>query len=284
MAPNPPLRWAGVGLRPPYHTRLLEERPSLGCLEVITENLLGEGGNPHRVLTALRADAPVLLHGVSLGIGNPDPSPDGLAAWHAYLDRVAALIARYEPAVVSDHLCWGALGGHAAHDLWPLPLTDEALARVVERLDAVQTRLGRAIALENVSSYVSFAASTWTEWDFLAEVTRRSGCGLLLDLNNIIVSAFNHGFDPLTYLQAIPPDAVWQYHLAGHTTHDDPTHGPLKLDTHDHPTPPEVWALFDAALQRIGPRWTITEWDDHFPAWETLYAQALDAEARLSHA
>jgi uncharacterized protein (UPF0276 family) len=264
---------SGIGLRPPHYEQVLTGEPKVDWFEAITENFLGSGGNPRRVLEAVRARWPVVLHGVSLGIGNTDPLP------LSYLASVKALADRIEPEWVSDHLCFGGNGGHYAHDLWPIPYTEEALAHVVERVARVQDALGRQLVLENVSAYAEFQASTLTEWEFLAAVATRADCMILLDVNNVCVSAHNFGFDPRTYLEGIPADRVAQYHLAGHQQLE--TH---RLDTHDHPVPDEVWNLFDVAIERFGPAASIVEWDDHIPELAELEAAAARARAALERA
>jgi uncharacterized protein (UPF0276 family) len=236
--------------------------------EAISENFMVAGGRPLDVLTRVRERCPVVLHGVSLSIGSTDPL-DG-----TYLDRLDALAKRFEPAWISDHLCWTGVGGHQAHDLLPLPYTEQALAHVVARVLRVQERLGRPIALENVSSYVAYAHSAMPEWDFLAEVARRSGCGILLDINNIHVSSRNHGFDPRAYLQGIPREKVWQFHIAGHSNQ-----GTYLLDTHDHPVIDEVWDLYRDAVRLFGPVSTLIEWDDKIPEFERLEEESGRARA-----
>src|SRR5689334_14983561 len=214
----------GIGLRPPHYAAVIAERPPVDWFEVISENFMVDGGNPRRVLRLARERYPVVLHGVSLSLGSVDPLDEG------YLDRLAALAAEVEPAWVSDHLCWSSFGGHTGHDLWPLPFTEEALVHVGARVQRVQERLGRRILVENVSSYLQFTASHLTEWEFLAELSRRTDCGLLLDVNNVYVSAHNHGFSADEFLGGLPVERVGQMHLAGHR--DEGTH---LLDTHDHP-------------------------------------------------
>jgi uncharacterized protein (UPF0276 family) len=258
----------GIGLRPPHYGRLLSERPPVDWFEAISENFMVRGGRPLAVLEKVRREVPVVLHGVSLSIGGCDPVDRG------YLTALADLAQRIEPAWVSDHLCWGTHGGRWAHELLPLPYTAESLAHVVSRVQLVQDVLRRQILLENVSSYVAFRDSTLTEWDFLAEIAQRADCGILLDVNNIYVSARNHGFDPLAYLAGIPRDRVGQIHLAGHS--DKGTH---LLDTHDHPVPPPVWALYRAALERFGRVSTLVEWDDNIPALEEVAAESGRARA-----
>ena len=263
----------GVGLRREHFERVLSAPTRIDWFEVISENFMADGGRPVDVLDRVRASYPIVLHGVSLSIGSTDPLN------RPYLDRLAALARRTEPAWVSDHLCWAGFGGHYAHDLLPLPYTEEALRHVVARVDQVQEHLGRPIALENVSSYVTFRQSSMPEWEFLAEIAGRSGCGILLDVNNIYVSSRNHGFDPRAYVQGIPKEAVWQFHLAGHADK-----GKYLLDTHDHPVPDPVWDLYALAVERFGPVSALVEWDDHLPDFERLEAESLRAreiEARV---
>jgi len=236
--------------------------------EVISENFMVYGGRPLDVLTRVRRDYPVVLHGVSLNVGSTDPLNLG------YLDRLRTLAERVEPAWVSDHLCWTGVGGRNAHDLLPLPYTQEALDHVVERVSRVQDRLSRRIAVENVSSYLTYADSAMSEWDFLAAVAERADCGILLDINNIFVSAFNHRFDAGVYIEAIPVDRVWQFHLAGHSDQGD-----YLLDTHDHPVRDEVWDLYRHAVDRFGDVATLVEWDGNIPDWDRLEAESLRAGA-----
>ncbi len=267
----------GVGLRVPHYGRALQGGLDVDWVEVITENFFGGGGRPWAVLEALRRELPVVFHGVSLGIGSLDGRHE------AYLERVKPLAAAFEPAWLSDHLCWSSFGGHFSHDLLPLPYTEEALRRVVENVGRVQEVLGREILLENVSSYVGYNASQMPEWQFLSEVALRSGCFILLDLNNIIVSAHNHGFSPRDYLQGVPAHKVRQYHLANHT--DLGTH---KLDDHRGAVPGAVWELFEAAVQRFGPVSSLIEWDEDVPSWDRLRAEQREAGRRafevLQHA
>jgi uncharacterized protein (UPF0276 family) len=254
----------GIGLRTAHYARLLEA-PATGVdwFEVISENFFEPGGRPWAVLERVRAQVPVVAHGVSLCIGDTD-TLDGRT-----IELLKQFVARIEPAWVSDHLCWGSLGGRRTHDLLPLPYTEEALTHVVARVGRVQERLGRRILLENVSSYVGYRASTIPESEFLGEVARRADCGILLDLNNVVVSGANMGFDVAAYVDAIPADRVQQIHLAGHTDR-----GSYLFDTHVGPVPGPVWGLYRRAVRRFGAVPTLVEWDDNVPALEVVAAEA----------
>ncbi len=245
---------------------MLEAPTRVDWFEVISENFMVNGGRPRHVLERVRRDYPVVLHGVSLSIGTTDPLD------RSYLDRLRELASSVEPAWVSDHLCWTGVRGHNAHDLLPLPYTEEALDHVVARVEAVQEHLGRRIALENVSTYLGFAGSTLPEWEFLAQVAVRADCGILLDVNNVYVSSVNHGFDPEKYLAAVPPEYVWQVHLAGHTDR-----GSHLLDSHSRRVCDEVWELYRVATRRIGAVASLIEWDEDIPDWDTLEAECLRA-------
>jgi uncharacterized protein len=258
----------GIGLRPPHYAEVVNGHPAVDWFEVISENFMVAGGNPRRVLRKVRERYPVVLHGVSLSLGSVDPING------QYLDELAALAAETEPAWISDHLCWSSYGGHTGHDLWPLPFTEEALAHVARRIQAVQERLGRRILIENVSSYLEYAHSTMSEWEFLTELSRRADCGLLLDVNNVFVSAHNHGFDPQAFLAGVPIDLVKQLHLAGHR--DEGTH---LLDTHDHPVCDAVWSLYRSAVQRFGAVSTLIERDDDIPPLPEVIAESCQAAA-----
>ena len=258
----------GVGLRRQHYSAILDEGRRADWFEVISENFMIRGGRPLSVLERVRSERPIVLHGVSLSLGATDPLNV------TYLAELGALARRFEPAWVSDHLCWGSYDLRYAHDLLPLPYTEEALGHVVARVCAVQDALGRRILVENVSSYVAFAHSTMPEWEFLAAVVRRADCGILLDVNNVFVSAVNHGFDAYEYLAGIPLDRVGQIHLAGHT--DNGTH---LLDTHDHPVRAEVWDLYRAAVRRFGRVSTLVEWDERIPPFADVLAEAERARA-----
>jgi len=268
-----PVLGHGVGLRREHFDRVLERETSIDWFEVISENFMVSGGRPLHVLDRVRRDYPMVLHGVSLSIGTTDPLRKD------YLLDLARLVERVEPAWVSDHLCWTGVGGHNAHDLLPLPYTEESLAHVIDRVGSVQDQLGRQIALENVSTYLTFAGSSMNEWEFLAELAVRADCGILLDVNNVYVSAINHEFDPRVYLDAIPVDRVWQVHLAGHT--DQGTH---LLDTHSRPVCEEVWGLYRHAVARFGRVATLIEWDEDIPEWEVLEGECDTARAQAQRA
>jgi uncharacterized protein (UPF0276 family) len=258
----------GIGLRTPHFAAFLDGPPPVDWVEAVTENFMAPGGRPIAVLEKVRGEVPVVLHGVSLAIGSVDPIPE------RYLEGLADLVRRIEPALVSDHLCWGTHRGQYLHDLLPLPYTEEALAHVTRRVEQVQERLGRPLLLENPSAYVSYKDSTMSEWEFLAELTRRSGCGLLLDVNNVYVSARNFGFDPLDYLRGLPVDRVGYVHLAGHSDR-----GTYLFDSHDHAVPAPVWDLYREAVRRFGRVPTLVEWDDAIPPLEELVAESRRAAA-----
>ncbi len=265
----------GVGLRPPHYPAALECAPEVDLFEVISENFLGlqggtGGGRPVELLEQLRGRRPVRLHGVSLDLGSVDPLS------LPYLQRLRALADRIQPDCVSDHVCWTSQGGEQLHDLLPLPWTEEALAHVASRVHRAQEVLGRRLLLENPSSYLAFRHSTLQEWEFLGELAARTGARLLLDVNNVFVTASNLGFDPVRYLEGLPRGAVAQYHLSGHQDA-----GPLRIDTHDRQVCPEVWALFRRAVQRFGPQPTVVEWDDQLPELRDLVAEAEQARAVL---
>ena len=257
----------GVGLRAPHYERLLAgERAGVEWLEAISENYMDSEGRPLEILLALRRDFPLSLHGVSLSIGGVEGPRPG------YLKSLRRLIERVDPAVVSDHLCF--TGAHASnvHDLLPLPYTEEAVAAVARNVARVQEELGRTIALENVSSYLTYRESEMSEWEFLAAVARRSGCKLLLDVNNVYVSAMNHGFAPEAYVDAIPPELIAQFHLGGYSDL-----GEFLFDTHSRAPTEPVWELYRRAVRRAPAAPTIVEWDEDVPQWETLAAQAARA-------
>lgn len=258
----------GLGLRPEHYQDVLECKPAVDWFEVISENYLVDGGKPLYFLDRIRAHYPMVMHGVSLSIGGSDPLDFN------YLAALKQLAARIEPEWISDHLCWTGIDGRNLHDLLPLPYTEEAIAQVVERVARVQDYLGRQILLENVSSYVTYTNSQITEWEFLSAIAERADCNILLDVNNVYVSASNHNYDPLAYLDGVPPGRVHQIHLAGHSHN-----GSLIIDTHDHPVPDPVWTLYSQALARLGPVSTMIERDDDIPPFAELLAELEKARA-----
>ncbi len=264
MSPTPriPIAGFGLGLRPAHYEAIVASPPDVDWFEILTENYLVPGGRPMHWLDAIRRDYPMVMHGVSLSIGGTDPLD------REYLAQVATLAHRVEPLWISDHLCWTGTQGRNLHDLLPLPFTEQALDHIAGRVRQVQDILGQRILLENVSSYVSFTGSEFTEWEFAAELARRADCLILLDVNNVYVSAFNHGFDARTYIDAMPADRVQQIHLAGHSHCGD-----WIVDTHDAPVVDPVWELYDYTMQRLGPVATMIERDDHIPPLADLMAE-----------
>jgi uncharacterized protein (UPF0276 family) len=256
----------GVGFRRPHGTTVLRDRPPMDWFEVISENYFADGGSPRANLETLRGCYRVVPHGVSLSIGGTDPLDQG------HLARLAALVRRIDAPWCSDHLCWTGVSGVDVHDLLPMPYTPSTLAHVVERVKRVQGTLGVPFALENASSYMEFSESTLPEHEFLAHVAERADCGILLDVNNVHVSAYNHGFDPLAYVDAIPADRVVQIHLAGHQDR-----GQYLLDTHGDHVTDAVWELYRRAIRRCGRVTTLVEWDENIPSWDVLSAEAARA-------
>jgi uncharacterized protein (UPF0276 family) len=259
----------GAGLRAEHYDDVLAGTTGAEWFEAISENYMDTNGRPLAVLEAVRRDHPVALHGVALSIGSADPLDAG------YLESLAALARRIEPAIVSDHLCWSSVDGRALFDLLPLPLTEECLEHVAKRVQAVQEILGRRILLENPSTYLDWKCSHIPEPEFLAELAERADCGLLLDVNNVYVSSVNLGFDPVAYLDAIPAQRVGQVHLAGFS--DLGTH---LFDTHSRPVHDEVWRLYAHTLERMGPVTTMVEWDDDIPPWSRL-VEEIDRARRI---
>jgi uncharacterized protein (UPF0276 family) len=258
----------GVGFRKPHAAHVLRERPAMDWFEVISENYFADGGIQRSHIEALRSAYTVVPHGVSLCIGGVDPLDK------EYLTRLRDLVRRVDAPWCSDHLCWTGVAGIDTHDLLPLPYTPATLAHVVERLRRVQGEVGVPFALENASSYMEYRESTMTEFEFLSEVADQADIGLLLDVNNVFVSAFNHGFDAQTYVNSIPADRVVQIHLAGHTNR-----GSYLLDTHSDHVHPGVWRLYRQLLQRCGAISTLIEWDENIPDWSVLAAEASEARS-----
>jgi uncharacterized protein (UPF0276 family) len=258
----------GLGLRPQHYAEILEGDPAVDWFEIISENYMVPGGRPLAMLEKIRARYPVVMHGVSMSIASSAPLDLD------YLAELKKLIARVQPKWVSDHLCWTGVHGFNLHDLLPVPYTQEALNHVVPRVHKVQELLGRPLAIENVSSYVRYAHADMAEWEFLTELTRRTGCLLLFDVNNVFVSAFNHGYNPLDFIHGVPREPVVQFHLAGHSDM-----GTYVLDTHDHPIRAEVWDLYRAAVERFGPVSAMIERDANIPPLDEVVAELNQARA-----
>ncbi|MDF3931671.1 MNIO family bufferin maturase [Pseudomonas citronellolis] len=263
---------SGVGLKPEHCRVILDTRPDVGFFEVHAENYMGAGGPPHRHLAAVRERYPLTLHGVGLSIGAERPLD------RAHLQRLKVLLERYAPLLFSEHLAWSSHAPGFLNDLLPLPYTASTLLRVASHIDQVQETLGRQMLLENPATYLAFAESTYAEPDFIAELVRRTGCGLLLDVNNVQVSAVNQQWNPRTYLDAYPLSAVRQIHLAGFAPEADELGRPLLIDTHDRPVDDSVWALYATVMARIGPVPTLIEWDARLPDWATLRGEAERAD------
>ena len=269
-----PLR-AGVGLKPEHYAAILADEPDIGWFEIHAENYMGAGGPPHRYLSAIR---PLSLHGVGLSIGAERPLD------REHLKRLKALNQRYQPGMFSEHLAWSTHETVFFNDLLPLPCNPASVRRVADHIDEVQETVGRRMLLENPSSYLLFVESTMSEVDFLAEVARRTGCGLLLDVNNVQVSAVNQQTDAIAYLDAFPVAHVGEIHLAGYAPEDDGKGSPLLIDAHDRPIDPYVWQLYEHTIARTGPVPTLIEWDNDVPEWPVLFAEAARADAVLTAA
>ena len=272
-APLPPC--AGAGLKPEHIDAILADDYRVGFLEVHAENYMGDGGPAHRALSAIRAKFPLSVHGVGLSIG----SETGIDADH--LERLACVVERYEPGMVSEHLAWSSHDAGYFNDLLPVPYNAETLERVVSHIGQIQDRLKRRILLENPSTYVAFEQSSMSETDFIREIARRSGCGLLLDVNNVFVSATNHGWKPLHYLRDFPLELVEEIHLAGHAEDLDDEGDLLLIDAHDRPVADAVWKLYEVVISQAGALPTLIEWDNDVPEWPVLRREAQLADAIL---
>ncbi|MGE3720098.1 MAG: DUF692 domain-containing protein [Bauldia sp.] len=266
---------AGTSLKPEHLAAILADKPRRAFFEVHAENYMGAGGPPHDALTRIRRDYPVSLHGVCMSIGGPQPID------RAHLARFKALVDRYEPALVSEHLAWSTHQTTYFNDLLPLPYTEATLARVASHIEEVQEAIGQPILLENPSTYVIFPESTMSETDFIRALVRRTGCGLLLDVNNVFVSATNHGYAALDYLMNFPLKHVGEIHLAGHAEQTDDEGDLLLIDSHDGPVSDAVWKLYEIVIERRGPIPTLIEWDSEIPDWPILQAEAAAAQAIL---
>ena len=286
MASNSESRWserplpprAGVGLKPEHYATILADEPDVGWFEIHAENYMGAGGPPHRYLSAIRDRYPLSLHGVGLSIGAERPLD------RAHLERLKALNKRYRPGMFSEHLAWSTHETVFFNDLLPLPYNPASVQLVADHIDEVQETVGRQMLLENPSAYLVFVESTMSEIDFLAEVARRTGCGLLLDVNNVQVSAVNLETDAIAYLDAFPVEHVGEIHLAGYAPEDDGKGRPLLIDAHDRPIDPYVWQLYEHTIARTGPVPTLIEWDNDVPEWPVLFAVAQRADAVLARA
>ncbi|MDF2529308.1 MAG: uncharacterized protein K0Q57_188 [Gammaproteobacteria bacterium] len=269
FTPSQPQGWSGVGvgLRSQHYAHIMQHLPPVPWFEVLTDNYLDVDSPPLHKLDKIRQHYPMVMHGVGLSIGGTDLLD------FEYLKRVESLIHRLDPVWVSDHFCWTSFKGCHSHELLPLPFTHEAIKHIVSRIHQVQDYLKRPILLENISSYCRFECSEMTEAEFINAITLQSGCGILLDINNIYVNSQNHGFNPADYLQAISPQAVKQFHLAGYEQS-----GPFLVDNHGAAVYPQVWQLYKLAIKRFGPLPTCIEWDNHVPAWEVLMAETYKAE------
>lgn len=266
---------AGTSFKPEHLQAIISETSQQGFFEIHAENYMGAGGAPHRALERIRRDHPISLHGVCMSLGGPQPLDS------EHLARFKSLVERYEPALVSEHLAWSTHNTTYLNDLLPLPYTAATLAHVADHIDEMQTAIGRPILLENPSTYVLFAQSTMSETEFIREVSRRTGCGLLLDVNNVFVSATNHGFSALDYLSDFPLSKVGEIHLAGHAEQQDDEGDLLLIDSHDGPVADAVWRLYEIVIARSGPIPTLIEWDSQIPDWPVLRAEALAAQAIL---
>jgi uncharacterized protein (UPF0276 family) len=259
----------GLGLRSHYYEAILDQRPKVDWFEIVSENYMVDGGKALYYLDAIAEHYPLVMHGVSLSIGGPH------ALDQNYLQRLKQLAQRVQPAWISDHLCWSRGNAHQLHDLLPLPYTEESLQHVAARVHQVQDVLERPLVLENVSSYVRFAGDEFSEWEYLAKLSELTGCELLLDVNNVYVSARNHGFDPWRFISSLPAQRIRQLHLAGHSDYGD-----YVIDTHDEPVCDPVWALYQRTLEHLGPVATMIERDDHFPPFDELLTE-LDKARQL---
>ncbi|MCB1463365.1 MAG: DUF692 domain-containing protein [Nitratireductor sp.] len=266
---------AGAGLKPEHLPAILEQANAVGFFEVHAENYMGAGGPPHAALTRIRNDYPVTLHGICMSIGGPD------ALDRDHLARFRTLVERYEPALVSEHLAWSTHDNVFFNDLLPLPYTERTLARVADHIDEVQEAIARPLLLENPSTYLQFEQSTMSETDFIREIARRTGCGLLLDVNNVFVSSTNQHGSPMDYLMDFPLDHVGEIHLAGHASREDDEGEILLIDSHDRPVADPVWDLYDIVIRQCGPVPTLIEWDSELPQWPVLKAEADAAQAIL---
>lgn len=259
ITPTFPRLGHGLGLRTPHWDHILEGNHGVEWFEIISENFMDTQGRPIRLLERVRKDYPIVTHGVSLSLGSVDPLRED------YLKKLKALVERIDPAWFSDHLCWTGINQKNSHDLLPLPQTQLVAEHIIDRIDQVQNFIGRPMLIENASSYVTFKESDMSEWEFITTIAQRSGCGILLDINNVYVNSINHQFNPMDYINAIPTQLVGQFHLAGHTNRET-----YLIDTHSDRTHDRVWELYKHAVRRFGNISTLIEWDEHIPAFDVL--------------
>lgn len=265
---------AGIGLRSHHYKNVINSRPKIGWFEVHSENYFGKGGKPHYYLDLVRQDYPLSFHGVGLSLGSSN------AVCFRHLDKLKNLIERFSPALISEHLSWSSTDGYHLNDLLPLPFTEEALEFFIERINQVQDYLNRTILIENISSYLEYAHSTMPEYEFMSLLTNHTGCGILLDVNNLYINSINHGWNAHEYLQNIPKGAVQEIHLAGHTVNQF-VDGSILIDTHDKPITAAVWELYSDAIQCVGPKPTLIEWDKDLPEFSVLLDEAKKADKIL---
>ncbi len=270
--PYPAPTKAGAGFKPQHLAEILADREAVGFFEIHAENYMGKGGAPHAALARIRERFPVFVHGVGLSIGSPQPFDP------VHLERLKVVVERYDPLIVSEHLAWSTHETHYLNDLLPVPYTREVLGQVVGHINEVQDTLKRQMLLENPSTYVRFAQSTMSETNFIAEIAKRTGCGLLLDLNNVFVSATNHDYSPDKYLDHFPLQHVQEIHLAGHDMDWDDAGHPLLIDAHDRQVSDDVWRLYADIIRKLGPTATLIEWDNDVPAWQVLKSEAKSAD------
>ena len=268
---NKPFLGFGLGLRTEHYEAILDQKPKqIDWLEIISENYMVDGGKPLFYLDAIREHYPMVMHGVSMSLGSTDPLN------LEYLKKLKTLIERVEPMWFSDHLCWTGVDHKNMHDLLPLPYTEEAVNHLADRISRVQDYMGRQMLVENLSSYITYSDDVMTEWEFLSAIAEKADCNLLLDVNNIYVSSFNHNFDPIEYLEGVPAGRVWQHHLAGHSNE-----GNLIIDTHDHDIIDPVWQLYEETAKRLGPVSTMIERDGNIPELACVLAE-LDQARKIA--
>lgn len=277
MEPGPIPEKSGIGLRAPHYQAMMDTPPAVGFVEIHSENYFGRGGKPHHYLEHISQDYPISFHGVGLSLGSTDPlNPD-------HIKRLRELIDQYQPILISEHLSWGSINNLYLNDLLPLPYTEESLKLMVDKVAEMQDRLARQCLIENISSYLEYTESTIPEQEFIVALSQRSGCGILLDVNNVYVNSQNHNFDPYQFINDIPPHLVKEYHLAGHVKNTF-AGGHILIDSHNRPVAKDVWNLFEHAVNVVGQHPTLIEWDSELPSLSTLVNEAHQADGYLSGA